>query len=131
VPDALSMDEVRERLRQYQATARDLSKDVAQEGPVFEFLDDLAVVSDEFERAFLYERFSPLGDNHHNAAACPHCGDLLGKVEDAYARVCERAATLLTKLRPWQSYAAEVRTASADLTLALAAVPDVRELLRG
>lgn len=22
-----------------------------------------------------------LGDNHHNAAACPHCGDLLGEVQ--------------------------------------------------
>ena len=24
--------------------------------------------------------YAPLGDNHHNAAACPHCGDLLGKM---------------------------------------------------
>jgi hypothetical protein len=51
------------------------------------------------ERGRLQGQFSPLGDNHHNAAACPHCGDLLTKaeergrrsgVEDA-AKVCDRA----------------------------------------
>lgn len=35
-------------------------------------------------------RFSPLGDNHHNAAACPYCGDLLGKAERRVQEV-ERA----------------------------------------
>lgn len=36
-------------------------------------------------------KFSPLGDNHHNAAACPHCGDLLGKAVDraVTAEACE------------------------------------------
>ncbi len=37
------------------------------------------------------ERFSPVGDNHHNAALCPHCGAPLRK---ALGRIKELEAEL-------------------------------------
>lgn len=36
--------------------------------------------------------FGPLGDNHHNAAACPYCGDLLSKAESRGAKAAREEA---------------------------------------
>lgn len=42
-------------------------------------LSALAVRLEAAERALTDARY--LGDNHHNAAACPHYGDLLGEAQ--------------------------------------------------
>jgi len=42
-------------------------------------------------QCLLDRRFAPMGDNHHNAALCPHCGEPLRK---ALARVAELEAKM-------------------------------------
>src|SRR4051812_11346970 len=41
--------------------------------------DDLKIAKRDAQALRKGLDFSPLGDNHHNAAACPYCGNLLGK----------------------------------------------------
>jgi hypothetical protein len=44
----------------------------------------------EARRETLNARY--LGDNHHNAATCPHCGDLVGRAQRALAEANATAA---------------------------------------
>lgn len=46
------------------------------------------------ERGRLQGQFSPIGDNHHNAAACPYCGDLLTRAEERGRRSGVESAQL-------------------------------------
>jgi hypothetical protein len=49
---------------------------------------ELAEANAKIERLKLVQ-FSPIGDNHHNAAECPHCGDPLGKLRTQRDRLVE------------------------------------------
>jgi len=46
------------------------------------------------EREISLARFAPLGDNHHNAAICPHCGNLLGKAKEVLRVLHDNAESL-------------------------------------
>ena len=47
-------------------------------------------------------QFSPSGDNHHNAAMCPHCGDPVRKLQvelDKSVKLISRLKDTLTDVR--------------------------------
>jgi hypothetical protein len=73
----------------FEAKARELVHRV--DGMTYGHSDDdrAAVVAAALRAA----AFAPLGDNHHNAAACPYCGDLLSREKvKAESSALERAA---------------------------------------
>jgi hypothetical protein len=46
-------------------------------------------------------RYRPMGDNHHNAAACPYCGDLLGRARTRAEAAEQENARLREALVEW------------------------------
>ncbi len=47
----------------------------------------LAALQSEVERQLLEARYSPLGDNHHNAAQCPYCNPKYAALQSEVERL--------------------------------------------
>lgn len=80
-------------------------------------------------------RFAPLGDNHHNAAACPYCGDLITEArrelaaQQAKAQRYVAALARIANSYPWEPYRDD-ETVTIPSLLDLTAQPTNRRIAR-
>lgn len=94
--EAERADELQARVRELEAERDEYASELQVE-VLARSATEARVAQLEAERDEV--RYAPLGDNHHNAAACPHCGDLLGKAEALLAVERERTQQLADALK--------------------------------
>ncbi len=72
------------------------------------FAAGLAYAREESAAELADAKFRPLGDNHHNAALCPHCGEPLRKALDENTALRQRIERLERELEFAHRTAAQI-----------------------
>lgn len=78
--------------------------------------DEMIEHARELERQVAQERFRPMGDNHHNALACPYCNPKQLKFAEENASMVECAPSSAERFREW--LLSEVEAMVANMTAA-------------
>lgn len=93
-----ALQEMRNNLTSYQlaetSMVQQLSDLTARAEEADGHLEEAQKELSRIEREISLARFAPLGDNHHNAAICPHCGNLLGKAKEVLRVLHDNAESL-------------------------------------